>query len=376
MAPHIPTEQRALFLESTDQPIAVGTLPTPQVVHGSAIIKVLAADIISYHREIYNGQRHYNFPKPLIPGSSCIGRIAAVGPDATNLVPGQLVFVDCVMRSRDNPEDLFLSAINDGLSEGSKKLMRYVWRDGAFAEYQHVPLENCIPLNEERLCGDLGYSYAQLMYVSHMLVAHGGLRDIGLEPGQTVVICPATGSFGGAGVHVAAAMGAKVIAMGRNEVELQRIKQTINTSMLHNAGIETVKITGDEEALAASLRNIAGTIDAVLDLTPPEGSQSPHTRSAISAMKRGGRVSLMGLADITSSPAVRWQLIGKDITIKGKLMYERDDMIQFVKMLERGLFPKGKELVDVKSFTLEEHGAALDEAAAWTGLGRAVVFEP
>lgn len=376
MATTIPIEHRALFVESSEQPIAVKTLPTPQIVHGSAIVKVLAADIISYHREIYNGQRHYAFPKPLIPGSSCIGRIAAVGPDATKLVPGQLVFVDCVMRSRDNPEDLFLSAINDGMSEGSQKLMRDVWRDGAFAEYQKVPLENCIPLDEKRLCGQLGYSYAQLMYISHMLVSYGGLRDIALEPGQTVVVCPATGSFGGAGVHVAAAMGGRVIAMGRNETELARIKETINTTMPHNAGIETVKITGDEEALTASLRNVAGTIDAILDLTPPEASQSPHTLSAISALKRSGRVSLMGLADISSSPKVRWQLIGKDIMIKGKLMYEREDMTQLVKMLERGLFPRGSELVDVKSFGLEEHKKALDEAAAWTGLGRAVVLEP
>lgn len=88
MTSSLPAEHKALFVESTDQPIIVKTLPTPQPFHGSAIVKVLAADIISYHREIYNGQRHYSFPKPLIPGSSCVGRIAAVGPDSTALSAG------------------------------------------------------------------------------------------------------------------------------------------------------------------------------------------------------------------------------------------------------------------------------------------------
>jgi hypothetical protein len=35
-------------------------------------------------------------------------------------------------------------------------------------------------------------------------------------------------------------------------------------------------------------------------------------------------------------------------------MYEREDSVLFVKMLERGLFPQGKELVDPKVFKMGE----------------------
>src|SRR2546430_11719700 len=45
-------------------------------------------------RSIYNGTRKYSYPTPLVTGSSAVGRVAAVGPDATTLVPGQLVFVE------------------------------------------------------------------------------------------------------------------------------------------------------------------------------------------------------------------------------------------------------------------------------------------
>ncbi len=71
----------------------------------------------SIQRDIYNGNRKYPFPTPLIPGTSFIGRVAAVGADATKIKAGDLVFVDCVVRSRDEPADVFLASIVQGRSE-------------------------------------------------------------------------------------------------------------------------------------------------------------------------------------------------------------------------------------------------------------------
>lgn len=109
----------------------------------------------------------------------------------------------------------FLLTRLKGFSDGSKKLMSGEWRDWTYAEYAKVPLENCIPLDEERLLGSvenggLGYSTDNLAQIHRLLVAYGGLNDIGLQAGQTVVIAPATGMFGGRAVEVALAMGAQV----------------------------------------------------------------------------------------------------------------------------------------------------------------------
>ncbi|KAF5863221.1 hypothetical protein ETB97_010449 [Aspergillus alliaceus] len=123
----------------------------------SAIIRITAAGILPYHREIYNGQHPNPIPTPLVGGFGAIGHITALAPDTAVLKSGQLVYIDCVIRGRDDPDSFFLSAIYEGFSEGSRKLMRDVWRDGTFAEYAMVPLENCIPLNEARLCGGLGF---------------------------------------------------------------------------------------------------------------------------------------------------------------------------------------------------------------------------
>jgi len=364
-----PNEHTALQLESIEAGLQIKQLPTPQPGLGNAIVRIEAAGVLSYHRDVYNGDRHYSFPTPLIGGISAIGRIAALGPDATTLKEGQFVYVDCVIHARDNPDTLFLSAIHDSHAEGSRKLMRDVWRDGTFAEFAKFPLENCIPLDEAKLCSSLGYSVPDLMYMGHLIVPFGGLRDIKLEPGETIVVSPATGGYGGAAVLVAMAMGARVIAMGRDEEKLARLKEHV-LSGSPNAQIETMKMIGDEAADLETLRSF-GTIDAIIDFTPPQASKSSHLRSATSALRRGGRVNMMGFVE---QPMVPWTFVGKNIAMKGKLMYEREDIVQFVKMLEGGLFPRGKDFVDTKAFPLGDWKEGFDMAAEHTGIGKQVVL--
>ena len=370
MPSHLPSQYRALVLETLEEGFQVKRLSTQQPDTGSAIVQILSAGVLSYHREIYNGQRHYNFPKPIVGGISAIGRIAALGADAVALQPGQLVFADCVMRARDDPDSLFLTAIHEGMNDRSKKLIRDVWRDGMFAEYAKVPLENCIPLDEARLCKELGYTANDLMYLYILLVPFGGLRDIKLEPGETIVVCPATGGFGGAGVQVAVAMGARVIGMGRNDKELARLKEHVKKGT-PGASVETVRMTGDLETDTTALQAF-GTIDAVIDFTPPFACKSTHLKSAIRALRRGGRCSMMGYVE----DVIDFSVMALNKTLKGKLMYEREDMLLFVKMMERGLFPKGKDFVDVKAFALEDWKEALDVAAEHIGVGKVVVIEP
>ncbi|KAI1258495.1 GroES-like protein [Xylariaceae sp. FL1019] len=368
---NIPSHYRALVLDRVGEDLQIKERATPLVDSGSVLVRILESSVLSYQSEIYSGKRPYPFATPIVGGCSAVGRVAATGNDSTIVTPGQLVWVDCVIRGRDDPSAIYLWGIHEGSSPGSKKLARDVWHDGTFAEYSKVPLENCIPLNETRLCKELGYSPRELIYLSHLLVPFGGLRTIDLKPGETIVVCPATGGFGGAGAHVAAAMGARVIAMGRNEAELARLKAFV-TKGLPWAKVETVKITGDKEADAATIQAF-GTIDAVLDLSPPAAARSTHLLSAIASLRRGGKISMMGF---TEQNVIGWDFLANDLQITGKLMYERNDMILFIKMLEAGLFGKGTDLVETKSFTLEDWKEAFDVAAKYYGVGRIVTLTP
>jgi NADPH:quinone reductase-like Zn-dependent oxidoreductase len=162
----LPKTHRALVLTSTDEPPEVKVIPTPQPGPGSAIVKVEAANIISYSKNIYNGTRKYSFPMPLVIGTSGLGRVAAIGPDAVLLEPGQLVFIDCFVRGRDDPGSAFLLGVHEGNTEASKKLMRGEWRDATYAEYAKLPLENLYPLNESLLGSKFEYGIEDLQDIS------------------------------------------------------------------------------------------------------------------------------------------------------------------------------------------------------------------
>jgi NADPH:quinone reductase-like Zn-dependent oxidoreductase len=107
-------------------------------VPGSAVIRVLGSGVLNYAGRVYSGKKPYPYPEPFVPGSASIGRVAAVGPDATTLKPGRLVIFDSFVTGRDNPDSLILHGLSSRFNPGSKKLMEGEWRDGTYAEYVKV----------------------------------------------------------------------------------------------------------------------------------------------------------------------------------------------------------------------------------------------
>ncbi len=106
----------------------------------------------------------------MVPGRSAIGRVAAVGPDATTLKPGQLVFFDSYIHSRDDPSVGILSGITHAGHPGGKILMEGEWRNSSYAQFLKAPLENVHALDEIRLCGSvdeggLGLTVEQILWL-------------------------------------------------------------------------------------------------------------------------------------------------------------------------------------------------------------------
>lgn len=320
---------RALLLTDPSKPLTLEQrpLPSPGPAPGTALLRVLAAPVLSYAAEVFQrgNPRGYTYPLPLVPGpSSCIARVAAAGPDAVRLAPGALVWVDATVTARDDAGPggaVALQGLFDGFSEASRALVRSggaaeggARRDGAMAEYVIAPLENVHVLDEGALLRGLRCEAADLAFLFWLLVPYGGLRDVGLRVGETVIVAPATGPFGGAAVLVALAMGAgKVVAMGRNAEALEKLKKG------REGRVETVQITGDVEADAARLLEF-GQADVYFDISPPQAAGSTHVASAFRALRRGARVSLMGgiMADVALPHAI---IVHKDITIKGSKQF-------------------------------------------------------
>ncbi len=358
---------KAAVLKAFGSPLAIETVPDPVLGTGEVIVDVAATRVLAYANEVFSGERKYSLAVPVVPGPGGIGRVRALGPDATHLAVGDWVCCDPTVRSRDDAlsPDILLQGWS-AAGDGGLRLQKY-FRDGSFAERIRVPTENAIRL------GTLDKAeVASWCALGTLLVPYGGLAAANLKAGETLLINGATGAFGSAGIAVALAMGAGcVVATGRNEKVLDDLARRFGRR------VRIVKMQGDEEGDRKRILQVAAApIDCVLDLLPPAATTS-QVRAAVLAVRPYGRVALMGGVGIQDGAGLdlpyRW-LMRNCITIRGQWMYERDAVIRMIGLVRSGLI----DLRDFKvtSFGLDEVNEAIAHAAANAGPFRMTVIEP
>lgn len=354
---------KAAVLKAFGAPLAVENVADPVLGTGEVIVDVVAAAMLAYARDVFSGKRQYLLELPIVPGSGGIGRVRAIGPDATRLAVGDWVMVDPTVRGRDDAvaPDIILQGLTAG-SEAALRLQRY-YHDGAFAEQVHVPTENAVPI------GAIDPAEAGRWFaLGRMLVPYGGLLAGRLLAGETVLVNGATGAFGSAGVMVGIAMGAaRIVATGRNAQVLADLERCFGDR------VRTVKMSGSEEEDRRQMQRAAGgPIDIVLDLLPPEASSS-WVRAAALAVRPYGRVVLMGGIREDVALPYAW-MMRNGIEVRGQWMYPRDAVRRLV-----GMIRSGQIRLDgfaVTEFPLEQVNEAVAHAAANTGPFKMTVVRP
>lgn len=369
--PSLPETYTGLRFHSPSEAPTLADLPTPVPTPGTVLVKPLYSVIVQYANQIFmNGNpRGYKYPLPFIPGGTCIGRIAAVPSDATSLKPGQLVFVELMVRARDDSNNKILRGFNEGTTDATRKLMAGEWRDGCWATLVKAPMESTHALNEEILVKKLGYKLEELGSLSQLIVSYGGLSDINVRAGETVLVAPATGSFGSAAVHIAVAMGARVIAMGRNKVVLSQLKKISDM-------VETVETSGDVQEDTEAIAKF-GQMDVYFDISPPHAGKSSHIAAGIASLKPGGRISLMG--GVRGNFELPYGLIVHGgLTIKGTFMNTTQQGKELIKMIETGALKIGSRagMTVTGKFGLHDWEKAFHTADVESGPGRSVYFVP
>ncbi|RYP49405.1 hypothetical protein DL769_011075 [Monosporascus sp. CRB-8-3] len=366
----LPATYKGLLFKSASEPATLTEIPTPKLDAGSVFVKPLFSWVQSYANELYtNGNpRRYAIPFPTVGGTGAIGRVVAVGPDTTKLDVGDLVTVEPIIRMRDDPDIYYVQPLGPAMTERARGVTRSVWRHGSWAELVKAPLENVLRIDEDSLRRH-GVAIHDLGFLGQLVIPYGGLRDVNLSAGETVLISPATGGFGGAAVHVALAMGARVIAMGRNETILAELKA------LAPSRIETVTISGSEEADVAALSRL-GIIDVFYDLTPRKVTNLSHIRAGILSVRSGGRISFSGGVEDINIPYKA--IMDKNLTVKGTTMYTREQALELIKMVETGVLRLGPKagLIVKHIFKLEDWAEAIETAAKEAGAGSIVLFAP
>jgi threonine dehydrogenase-like Zn-dependent dehydrogenase len=365
----------SLVLPAINTPLELRTSQTPASVPGTTIVQVLAAAIGPHSSLIFSGALPFlSFPTPFTPGSSAVCRVLTPPPDAVALKAGDLVLVDCFVRARDDPEGTqILFGLHDGVADTQKILFRDVWRDGLWRSVAAVPLENCHVLDEEKL-GKLGLGPKELVYLARTAVAYGGCKAVDLKPGDTVIVGPSSGHYSGAAVEVASALGATVLAMGRNAETLETLAKAIPR-------VIPITVTGTLETDLAALQTALGTTsrgaDAFIEFSPGTVSNPAHIAPAFAALRAGGKVALMGA--IPDELRVSYAgIMYRNISLKGQWMYTRAEMQEMIKLAETGLLKIGPGAghETVACYKLEDWEEALDAAAKAAAWGKQVLFTP
>ena len=141
-------------------------------------------------------------------------------------------------------------------------------------------------------------------------------------------------------------MGAgRVVAVGRNIAALKSLRAAFGPRVIAAA------VTGDTAKDLAIIRDAAGgAADVALDILGSAKSTST-TLSTLRALKRGGRLVIMGSAEVPLEVSFR-EMLANDWEIVGKFMYERQAPGQLAALVASGLLDLTN--IRVKAFKLTE----------------------
>ncbi|GJJ73202.1 hypothetical protein EMPS_05560 [Entomortierella parvispora] len=341
-------------------------LPIREPSAGEAVVEIVAAHIRSYASESLSGVRPFMGVAPMVPGNGGVGIIRAIGPGSTILKVGQMVAIDPAIRARDNaisPDTIIMGFFAAGPGGTS---LHSVWRHGTWAEKAVIPFEVLFPIPPSLLAK---HDLHTLVSLPGYSIPYGGLCD-SLRPGETIAITGATGPFGASTVAVALAMGARrVIASGRNQATLKTYVEKFGPRVV------PLVTTGDEALDTANFKKAAGEgyeIDVAFDILPPTAPFAT-ARAAINAVRINGTVVLMG--GVQQNVELPYsQLVFNNLTIKGRFMNSRSNVVELLAMMEAGLLDP--TLLEYKTFRLDQIEESLQWARTHAGPFEATVLLP
>jgi alcohol dehydrogenase len=331
---------------------------TPKPAPDGVVVKIEAGMVLSYTGKVLSGSVPYSLPPmPFVPGTNAIARVVATGENVTHVRNGDRVFLSPHLRGdvpdRDPPQ--ILIGLTATVTTPEALALQTRWRDGVFAEIAHWPAACVTPL------ANLDDSPAtELIGLAKLIVPFGGLQRSGLRGGHTIIINGATGYFGSGAVMLAVAMGAgRVVAVGRKQAALDQLREAFGPRV-----IPTV-VGGDAAADLPIIRRAAGgAADVALDLLGAAKSTST-TLSSLRALRRGGRMVLMGSAEAPLELSFR-EMLANDWEVVGQFMYDRTAPGQLAALAAEGLLDLRK--INVATFKLADFRRAVDAAAMMQSL--------
>jgi len=274
--------------------VEIRDVPVPKLGPADVLVRVKVASICGTDLHIYNWDRwaQGRIRPPLIPGHEFCGEVVAFGNEVTSVKEGDFVSAEMHVACGKCPQ----------CRTGEAHICQNVRiigvdADGAFAEFVRIPesniwkLDPAIPQEYASILDPLGNAV-------HTVLA-------GEIAAKTVAItgCGPIGLFA---IAVARAVGAaQVFAIEVNE-HRRKVAAQMKADLVLNPS--------KDDVLSTVMERTAGLgVDVVLEMAGhPEA-----IRTAFDIVRRGGRISLLGLTSKPISLNFSEDIIFKGITIQG-----------------------------------------------------------
>lgn len=256
-------------------------VPDPVAGPGEVVVDVAAADVLWVETMIRrgDGRPYFDVTPPYVPGGGVAGRVAEVGDGVD---PG---WVGAAVVAR-----------TDG---------------GGYAERVLVPASRLHPVPD-----GLGLPEAAAL-LADAVTALALFEGAGIGAGDRVLVVGASGGLGIVSVQLARALGARVVATGRDPRKLPRLRELGAHAVVDSdaPGWPQQARDGLDGAADVVLDNIGGTVgEAAFELVAPGGRFSAHGTpggrfAAIDPAEAARReVTLRGIADVQLDEAARRRL--------------------------------------------------------------------
>lgn len=269
-------------------PVRAGDWPDPDVLPGWVLVRVARAGL-NRNDAMWLDERH-ELPGPSVIGSDAAGTVAAVGAGVAGTGVGDEVLV---------LPSLWWGDRDDSPGEGFQ-LLGFPTQ-GTHAELVAVPAENVFP-RPARLSVD----EAAALPLAGVTAWRGLVTRGGLTAGETVVVTAASAGVGTFAVQIAAALGARVVAVSSSQAKLDAAAR-----LGAAAGVLRTSVRYADE-----LRDAVGAAGADLVLDSA-GADWP---TLLGALRRGGRLVSLGRTAGATATVDLFTVFWRHLSVLGSSM--------------------------------------------------------